>query len=349
MRLLAVFSLVSALSWVTAVGFAQPLPPGDPPSLPDPLPVPGWLFPPNRPAPANPPPVDNVKLLHTPNSDVAFTAAQLTNLFSVPDWHPQTQAPMPEIVARGRPPSVFACGFCHIPRGQGRPENAALAGLPAQYIIQQIADFKSGARRGAPQDYLPSTSMVQIARNLSPADLSAAADYFAAQRMTRRTRVVETARAPKANAVAWIYVADAKGATEPLGQRLLEMTHDLELHEHRADGLLYVAYVPFGSIGRGKSLAQAAGTGGAPGTGHAPSIGRAPGTGCVACHGEGLHGVGLIPPLAGRSPTYILRQLVAFKTGARAGPAGEPMKAVVAGMTLNNMIDAAAYAGSLQP
>jgi hypothetical protein len=32
---------------------------------------------------------------------------------------------------------------------------------------------------------------------------------------------------------------------------------------------------------------------------------------------ENLQGVGLIPPLAGRLPTYILRQLLAFKTGAR--------------------------------
>jgi cytochrome c553 len=35
----------------------------------------------------------------------------------------------------------------------------------------------------------------------------------------------------------------------------------------------------------------------------------------------------------GRSPTYILRQLLAFKTGARSG----------------EMIDAAAYAASLEP
>jgi cytochrome c553 len=338
MRLL----LALALCWASAAAAAPSTPltaaPSTPPGVPD------WLFPPGRP-PSGAAPADNVKLIHVPNSEAAFTAAQLTNLFFVPDWHPATHGPMPEVVAHGRPPSVFACGYCHMPTGQGRPENAPLAGLPAQYIIQQIADFKSGARRGAPQDYLPSAAMVQIARNLSPTDLSAAADYFAAQRITRRTRVVETARVPKTNAVGWIYVAEAKGATEPLGQRLLEMTHDLELHERRADGLLYVAYVPFGSIGRGKSLAQPA----ASSTHAAGTLAQAAGTGCIACHGEGLHGVGLVPPLAGRSPTYILRQLVAFKTGARAGPAGEPMKAVVANMKLNNMIDAAAYASSLQP
>jgi cytochrome c553 len=295
--------------------------------------VPEWLFPLNPPAAADAPPADSVKPLHIPNSEVAFTAAQLINLFSVPDWHPAAHSPPPEVVARGRPPSVFACGFCHMPMGQGRPENAALAGLPAQYIIRQVADFKSGARRGALRDgYGPTDLMVKVATNVSATDLAAAAEYFAAQRMTERTHVVETARVPKMHVVGWIYAADeGGGAQEPIGGRLLEMTPDPELHEHRSDGLRYVAYAPTGSTQRGKSLAHSSATA------------------CVVCHGEGLQGVGLIPPLAGRSPTYILRQLLSFKTGARAGTTAEPMKAVVANLQLNNMIDVAAYAASLQP
>jgi cytochrome c553 len=294
--------------------------------------VPDWLFPRNPPAPVNPPSADDTKPIHIPNSGATFTAAQLVNLFSVPDWHPETHSPMPDIVAHGRPPKVFACGFCHMPRGQGRPENATLAGLPAQYIIQQVEDFKSGARHDAARSsYVPSDLMIQLARSLTAEDLRAAADYFAAQQMTRRTRVVETVRVPKMEVVGWIYASDRSGATEPLDHRLLEMTKEAELHERRADGLLYVTYVPMGSTARGRTLA------------HAPA------TGCVACHGEGLRGVGLIPPLAGRSPTYILRQLLAFKTGARTSAAGEPMKGVVASLQLNSMIDVAAYAGSLQP
>jgi cytochrome c553 len=291
--------------------------------------VPEWLFPRNPPAPANPPPPDDVKLIHLPNSEAAFTEAQLLNLFFVPDWHPASHGPMPEVVAHGRAPAVFACGYCHLPQGQGRPENAPLAGLPAQYIIEQVEDFKSGARHGATgPGYLPTDGMIRLAQNLTDADLAAAADYFAAQRMTQRTRIIEAARAPKMHVVGWTHAPDAGGATEPLGERLLEMTQDPELHEQRADGQIYVAYVPVGSITRGKSFARLS---------------------CAACHGVDLQGVGLIPPLAGRSPTYILRQLVAFKTGARAGVAGAPMKAVVAGMKINNMIDVAAYAGSLEP
>jgi cytochrome c553 len=294
--------------------------------------VPDWLFPRNPPAPANAPPADDTKPIHLSNSEAAFTAAQLLNRFSAPDWHPATHTPMPEVVAHGRPPKVFACGFCHMPQGQGRPENAPVAGLPAQYIIQQVEDFQSGARRGvAPNGYLPTDLMLQVAQCVTAEDLKTAAEYFAAQRMTRRTRVVETVRVPKMDVVGWVYAAGPSGATEPLGERLLEMTQDSEAHERRADGPLYITYVPKGSVARGKTLAHA------------------PGAGCVTCHGEGLRGVGLIPPLAGRSPTYVLRQLLGFKTGARTGAAGGPMKTVVAQLQLNNMIDAAAYAGSLQP
>jgi cytochrome c553 len=293
------------------------------------FPVPDWLFPRNPPALADPPAPDAVELIHLSNSEAAFTEAQLLNMFFVPDWHPERHGPMPAVVAYGRTPGVFACGHCHMPQGQGRPENAALAGLPAQYILQQVADFKNGARHGATeQGYLPTDAMIRVAKNVTDTDLAAAADYFAAQHMTRRTRIIEAARAPKMHVVGWTHAPDAGGATEPLGERLLEMASDPTLHEQRADGQIYVAYVPVGSIARGKSVARNT---------------------CAACHGPGLQGLGLIPPLAGRSPTYILRQLVAFKTGSRDGVAGAPMKGVVAGMKINNMIDVAAYAGSLQP
>ena len=40
---------------------------------------------------------------------------------------------------------------------------------------------------------------------------------------------------------------------------------------------------------------------------------------CATCHGQGLKGLGNVPPLAGRSPTYTVRQLYDFQSGARAG------------------------------
>ena len=43
---------------------------------------------------------------------------ELPDFFLAPDWHPGNHPPMPEVVARGRKPEVFACGFCH--RADGR-------------------------------------------------------------------------------------------------------------------------------------------------------------------------------------------------------------------------------------
>jgi cytochrome c553 len=70
---------------------------------------------------------------------------------------------------------------------------------------------------------------------------------------------------------------------------------------------------------------------------------------CAGCHGPGLRGVGEVPPIAGRSPTYLMRQLVAFRTGARDTPAAGPMRTVVAQLDVDEMIALAAYVGSVQP
>jgi cytochrome c553 len=99
--------------------------------------------------------------------------------------------------------------------------------------------------------------------------------------------------------------------------------------------MTYVAYVPPGSIKRGRSIATTGTNGFA--------------TACVTCHGKNLVGAGLVPPLAGRYPTYLVRQLVAFRTGARSTVASQPMQAVVARLSVADMIGVAAYAGTLAP
>jgi cytochrome c553 len=296
--------------------------------------VPAWLFPLNPPAPA-PSPGDPDRPLRVPGGTVAFREAELNNLFFAPDWRPGSHAPMPAIVARGREPDVYACGYCHSPTGQGRPENASLAGLPAAYIVQQVADFRSGARRSAWHGpYRPSDSMIAVAMHATDDEVATAASYFADQRLHRRAIVTERATVPRMKVVGWVYVADRRAGEEPLGERLLETAPDPDRHEHRDDAMRYVAYVPPGSIARGRAIARSGG-----------GVTLA----CVSCHGEGLRGAGPAPPLAGRSPTYLLRQLVAFRSGARAGAAGQPMQPVVATLAPGQMIDVAAYAASLNP
>jgi cytochrome c553 len=85
---------------------------------------------------------------------------------------------MPEIVSQGRQPNVFACGFCHRADEPGGPENSSLAGLPAVYIVQQIADFKSGARTTLVLQRNPPKLMSSLAKAATAAEVEAAAAYF---------------------------------------------------------------------------------------------------------------------------------------------------------------------------
>src|SRR6185436_16760824 len=88
-------------------------------------PLPGWAYPVNPPG-LKPAPDDGT-LKHVPDSSAAYTLTQIRDLFSPPDWHPGSHPAMPEVVASGRKPGQFACGFCHLPNGLGRPENSSLA------------------------------------------------------------------------------------------------------------------------------------------------------------------------------------------------------------------------------
>lgn len=298
--------------------------------------APAWLYPINPPAPVNPPVFDRSRPLRVPGSPVTYTEAQLNDLFTAPDWFPRSHTPMPAVVARGRAPDLYACGFCHTPSGQGRPENASLAGLPANYIVHQLADMKSGARHGAaPGAYRPSERMFEVAQHATASEVAAAAEYFSRQPYRPHVRVVEQARVPRSQVIGWVYAAVPGGGDEPLGQRLMEFTPDPGRHERRDDGLVYTAYVPAGSLARGRLLARGGGDKAAP-----P---------CITCHGNQLQGTAVIPRLAGRSPTYLLRQLLAFKSGARAGTNGQLMRMVVANLQIGDMIDVAAYAASQQP
>jgi len=85
---------------------------------------------------------------------------------------------MPAIVSQGRKPDVFACGFCHRADGPGGPKNSSLAGLPAVYIVQQIADFKSGARTTSVLQRNPPKLMNSLAKAATAAEVEAAAAYF---------------------------------------------------------------------------------------------------------------------------------------------------------------------------
>ena len=50
---------------------------------------------------------------------------------------------------------------CHLPTGLGHPENSRLPGTTASYLLRQLADFRSGARRGE-----AAGAMVTIAKGM---------------------------------------------------------------------------------------------------------------------------------------------------------------------------------------
>jgi len=266
---------------------------------------------------------------------VALTAAQTRDLFNIPDWYPDDHPAMPEIVVHGRRPEVRACGYCHLPNGQGRPENASLVGLPAGYIAQQMADYKNGLRKSSEPAMGPPAAMLGVGQAANDAEVKAAAEYFASLKPKKWIRVVEANMVPKTRAAGGMLIALEPESLEPIGSRIIEIPENLERTELRDSKSGFIAYVPSGSIKKGQALASTGGNG--------KTIQ------CAICHGAGLKGLGNVPPLAGRSPSYIVRQLWDIKAGNRNGPWTQLMKEAVAKLTIDDMVLLAAYTSSLQP
>jgi cytochrome c553 len=295
---------------------------------------PGWAMPLG---PAATTPFDSVTPRRVPGSTVAFTELRAHDRYNVPDWYPESHPAMPDVVGRGRRPAVWACGYCHLPDGAGRPENASLAGLPQKYITRQMTAFRSG-QRGSPwhAPNKPADIMRGIADSATPSEVKDAARYFSKLTPRRRARVVEAERIPRVRPGTGLYFLATEAGEEPLGERLIEVATDAERHELHDARVEYVAYVPLGSIARGQELAKR----GVPG---------AKNSACTSCHGSKLRGAGPAPPIAGRAPSYLLRQLLGFAAGSRSTKDAAPMRSVAGALSVKDMIAAAAYAGSLSP
>ena len=316
----------------TGTGSAQTPNAGSPPPPQISASLPSWayLWDPNFQAP----PADDVPQ-HVAGSTATYSWKQARDLFVAPDWHPDDHPPMPEIVSMGTKPNVRACGSCHRVQGTGGPESSMLAGLPAAYIMQQIADFKSGARTYSGPSRVSVTLMIGSAKAMTEADAQAAADYYSKLKLKKLIKVVESDTVPKTFVARLFYAKLPEGGTEPLGQRIVEFPDDLNKFELRDSQAQFSAYVPPGSIAKGEALAKTGGSGT-----------TAP---CATCHGPELKGVDPIPGIAGRSPTYILRQLYDFQHGKRNGDVADLMKPTVEKLTTDDMIALAAYVASLNP
>jgi cytochrome c553 len=267
-----------------------------------------------------------------PDSTQAFTLAELRDFFHVADWFPNDHPPMPEVFVHGRAPDVRGCGMCHMPNGKGRPENAPIAGLPYAYVVQQLLDFKNDLRASADARKTNTTQMIQAAKAMTDEEIKAAAEYIASLKYTAWVRVVETETIPKMRIGGNVFFTIADGGTEPLGNRIVETPEDAERFELRDPHSGFVAYVPRGSIAKGAALASSGGSKTLP---------------CNVCHGQDLNGLGPVPGIAGRSPSYIMRQLWDIQQGARKGVWSPLMKQVVANLSHDDMLNLSAYAASL--
>jgi cytochrome c553 len=265
-----------------------------------------------------------------PGSSLSLTQSEIDALYNPPNWFPEEAGDVPEIVAHGREPVLQACARCHGFTGMGHPESSALAGLPVNYFVRQMADFKSGARKDQ-------FWMNDFAQHATDEEVMAAAEYFSALTpLDWIVDVVETDTIPR------VYVGDGRmlfehpdGGTEPLGYRIIELPEDRELATARHPHSGFIAYTPPGSIARGQELVTTGGNGKT--------------VPCMACHGVDLKGMGDIPAIAGNPPIYTIRQLNDFKTGDRAGSMAPLMVPTVANLTTEDMVDIVAYLATLDP
>lgn len=276
-------------------------------------------------------------LMRLKGSDRTFTIAQITSPYSPADWFPNDHPPMPDIVAHGKEASGFrACAICHFPNGQGLMHNAPVAGLPVDYFLRQIADFASGKRRTADLHKANGFEMAAMARNLTPDEAKAAAEYYSSIPFKPWVRVIESDRVPKFSATRnGLFLKDDGNETVPLGQRLIELpesTHDTNMLRNPRSGM--VAYAPPGSLKKGETIVT---------TGGGVSVQ------CLTCHGNDLRGTKAAPPIAGRQPSYLGRQLWDMKLGTRNGEMAKMMKPAVEKITQDDLIAIVAYVSSLQP
>src|SRR4030095_7935423 len=166
-------------------------------------PPPPWAYPIQP--PVKPPPDEGVPR-RVPGSTAALTLTEIRDLYVAPDWAPGDHPTMPGVVGRGRKPDMFACGYCHYPNGQGRPENSSLAGLSAGYIAQQVADYKNGLRKSSEPTMAPPALMVANAKSATEDDVTISAEHFASLKYKPWIRVVETETVPKTHAAGFMLV-----------------------------------------------------------------------------------------------------------------------------------------------
>jgi cytochrome c553 len=211
--------------------------------------------------------------------------------------------------------------------------------------MRQIQDFRNGLRRTADPRKPNTNTMIDLAKAMTDDEVAAAAQYFSAIKWAPWIRVVETEMVPKTRISGNLFLPTERVKSEPIAGRIIEVPED----EAQAETLRnphsgFVAYVPVGSIEKGRDLVT---TGGMKVVGNTIVPGKT--TPCLTCHGLDLMGVADVPPIAGRSPSYIVRQIWDMQQGTRNGAAAQLMKMAIAKLTEDDLVAIAAYVSSRVP
>jgi len=278
-----------------------------------------------------PVPDDGIKRT-LPDAPVPFTRNEAYFGYGPADWYPDDHPTMPDIVARGdEARGLRACALCHYPNGQGKMENGHVSGLPAAYILQQLEAFENGTRRSADPRKANTNEMAMIATRLTDDEKNQVAEYYSSIPYRPMVRVIEAAEAPQVRATSnglLLPVPDQPPMV--LGQRIIEVPEDPEKTEMMRDPRGgFVAYAPVGALQKGEQLVS---------TGADKTIQ------CGICHGPDQMGLGVVPGIAGRTASYIMRQLWDIKQGTRESPLMGP---VIANLTTEDMLNISAYIASL--
>ena len=306
--------------------------------------------PPTRNLRPNEDPGEQTRLRTVRGSRATYSLVDVRDGHNVIDWFPADHpSPMPDIIKHGPAAGVAntsrGCGSCHLPNGKGRPENAPPAGLPVAYFMRQLHDFRNGFRGSADPRKPNTVTMVDLAKAMTDEEMRIAAEYFAAIKWTPWIRVIETDVVPKTRIVGNLFLPIAQEKTEPIAGRIIEVPEDVEQAETlRNPRSGFIAYAPPGSVEKGRDLVT---TGGMRVVGNQIVQGKT--TPCVTCHGLDLMGVADVPPIAGRSPSYIARQMWDIQQGTRNAPAVQLMKLAIANLSGDDMISVAAYVSSRVP
>jgi cytochrome c553 len=313
---------------------AAPAPAAAAPASPVPAGLPDWAYTPPPPAGSPPPPsalpADDAAVVSIQGTTKTFTRGLLRAQKETMDWHPEDRLGTIPDIARFGKQGVRQCTLCHLPDGSGRPENAPISAYHPTYFVQQMQDFRDGLRKSADPRKANTNVMIGFAKATTREEDLAAALYFAQQPYPRRIKVVESRTAPKVRLQGGMHMAVPAaegGAMVPIpAGEIVEIPDDNLRAEARDTRMPWTAYVPPGTLNRGKQLAAK--------------------YQCATCHGINLEGIGPVPALAGRSPSYTMRQLFDMKTGARRGPWAELMKPIVTSMSVQDMAAVSAFAAS---